>query len=316
MTATTTHPTDLAVVPQATRLRGRLRMPPDKSISHRALLLAAVATGTSRIANASGALDPRSTAACLRALGVSIEGEERDAAVDWRVDVAGSRGMAGAGRAARLRQLGHDDAPPGRAPGRHRAGRDARRRCLAARPADAARGGAAAGHGRHGRRRRRGDPAAAAGRRSGAAPVDRLDDGGAQRPGEVGHPARRPGRGRRHVGDRGDGHARPHRADAARPRRGGPVGGRRGAGGRRRPAGLDRRRSGRPPARRDGPGRHLRGRLLARGRRGPSGRRTGARGRRRQPHPAGGHRPPAGDGRLDHGERGGRLRRRANRRPR
>ncbi len=81
--------TDVAAVPQATRLRGRLRMPPDKSISHRALLLAAVAQGTSRITNASGALDPRSTAACLRALGVSIEGEERDASVDWRVESPG-----------------------------------------------------------------------------------------------------------------------------------------------------------------------------------------------------------------------------------
>ncbi|HEY7941328.1 MAG TPA: 3-phosphoshikimate 1-carboxyvinyltransferase [Candidatus Limnocylindrales bacterium] len=89
MTVTTTHPADLASVPQATRLRGRLGMPPDKSISHRALLLAAVATGTSRIANASGALDPRSTAACLRALGVSIDGEERDGAVDWRVTSPG-----------------------------------------------------------------------------------------------------------------------------------------------------------------------------------------------------------------------------------
>ncbi len=95
MTATTTHQTDLAVVPQATRLRGRLRVPPDKSISHRALLLAAAAEGTSRIAHASGALDPRSTAACLRALGVSIEAEgpsratEPRGAVDWRVDSPG-----------------------------------------------------------------------------------------------------------------------------------------------------------------------------------------------------------------------------------
>ncbi len=89
MIAPSTHATDVAIVPQAARLRGRLRMPPDKSISHRALLLAAVATGTSRIANASGALDPRSTAACLRALGVSNEGKERDGAVDWRVDSPG-----------------------------------------------------------------------------------------------------------------------------------------------------------------------------------------------------------------------------------
>lgn len=93
MTAITTHPTDLAVVPQATRLRGRLRMPPDKSISHRALLLAALAKGTSRITRASGAMDPRSTAACLEALGVRLQATERGAGVvDWVVDSPGRAG--------------------------------------------------------------------------------------------------------------------------------------------------------------------------------------------------------------------------------
>jgi len=90
MSATTTHPADLALVPQATRLRGRLRMPPDKSITHRALLLAAMATGGSRIADASGALDPRRTAACLQALGVRLDPAHRGAgAVDWRVESPG-----------------------------------------------------------------------------------------------------------------------------------------------------------------------------------------------------------------------------------
>ncbi len=70
------HPppaSDRVTVPQAARLRGRLAMPPDKSITHRALLLAGVATGVSRISHASDALDPRSSAACLRALGVEVE---------------------------------------------------------------------------------------------------------------------------------------------------------------------------------------------------------------------------------------------------
>jgi 3-phosphoshikimate 1-carboxyvinyltransferase len=62
------------VLAQAARLRGELRMPPDKSITHRALLLAAVAEGESRIHDGSDALDPGSTAACLRALGVTVEG--------------------------------------------------------------------------------------------------------------------------------------------------------------------------------------------------------------------------------------------------
>src|SRR3989337_2997160 len=58
---------------RAARLRGRLRVPGDKSITHRALLLAGLAAGRSRIADASDALEPNSTAACLRALGVRIE---------------------------------------------------------------------------------------------------------------------------------------------------------------------------------------------------------------------------------------------------
>ncbi len=48
-------------------------MPGDKSISHRAALIAALAAGPSEIANFSTARDCASTLACLRALGISIE---------------------------------------------------------------------------------------------------------------------------------------------------------------------------------------------------------------------------------------------------
>ena len=90
MTAPTTHPADVTAVAQTARLRGRLRMPSDKSISHRALLLAAMARGNSRIADASGALDPRSTAACLQALGVHLEAIDVGAGrIDWRVESPG-----------------------------------------------------------------------------------------------------------------------------------------------------------------------------------------------------------------------------------
>ena len=54
-------------------MRGRLRLPGDKSISHRAALIAALADGPSEIANFSTARDCASTVSCLRALGVSIE---------------------------------------------------------------------------------------------------------------------------------------------------------------------------------------------------------------------------------------------------
>ncbi|HEY0728446.1 MAG TPA: 3-phosphoshikimate 1-carboxyvinyltransferase [Pyrinomonadaceae bacterium] len=54
-------------------LKGRLRLPGDKSISHRAALIAALADGASEITNFSTARDCASTLACLRELGVAIE---------------------------------------------------------------------------------------------------------------------------------------------------------------------------------------------------------------------------------------------------
>src|SRR5690349_2384733 len=57
----------------ARRLRGRLRLPGDKSISHRAALIAALADGPSEIANFSTARDCAATLSCLRDLGISIE---------------------------------------------------------------------------------------------------------------------------------------------------------------------------------------------------------------------------------------------------
>ena len=49
-----------------------LRVPGDKSISHRALLFAALAEGESRIAGLAGGADVRSTARCLAQLGVPL----------------------------------------------------------------------------------------------------------------------------------------------------------------------------------------------------------------------------------------------------
>jgi 3-phosphoshikimate 1-carboxyvinyltransferase len=57
----------------ARRIRGRIRLPGDKSISHRAALIAALADGSSEISNFSSAADCASTLSCLRDLGVSIE---------------------------------------------------------------------------------------------------------------------------------------------------------------------------------------------------------------------------------------------------
>jgi 3-phosphoshikimate 1-carboxyvinyltransferase len=57
----------------ARRLRGRCHVPGDKSISHRAALIAALAKGTSHISNFSTSQDCAATLACLAALGVSLE---------------------------------------------------------------------------------------------------------------------------------------------------------------------------------------------------------------------------------------------------
>ncbi|HXO15137.1 MAG TPA: hypothetical protein VN835_02260, partial [Steroidobacteraceae bacterium] len=61
------------VSPLRKPVRGEgVRVPGDKSISHRALLFAALAEGESRIAGLAGGDDVRSTARCLAQLGVPL----------------------------------------------------------------------------------------------------------------------------------------------------------------------------------------------------------------------------------------------------
>ncbi len=57
---------------QGVALTGRLRVPGDKSISHRALMLGAIATGETIIEGLLLGEDPRSTAHCFRAMGAEI----------------------------------------------------------------------------------------------------------------------------------------------------------------------------------------------------------------------------------------------------
>ena len=57
---------------KATRVSGVIRAPGDKSISHRALILAALARGKSRVSNILESADVLSTAGVLRALGAGI----------------------------------------------------------------------------------------------------------------------------------------------------------------------------------------------------------------------------------------------------
>ena len=53
-------------------LQGNIRVPGDKSISHRALMLGALAEGTTEIEGLLVGEDPQSTAKCFRAMGVEI----------------------------------------------------------------------------------------------------------------------------------------------------------------------------------------------------------------------------------------------------
>jgi 3-phosphoshikimate 1-carboxyvinyltransferase len=71
-------------------LRGEIGIPGDKSISHRALILSALASGTSHLQGVLAGADCMATAAALRALGVVIE--PVDEAV-WRVHGVGLRGL-------------------------------------------------------------------------------------------------------------------------------------------------------------------------------------------------------------------------------
>jgi len=61
------------IIKKAKGLRGRIKVPGDKSVSHRALLLGAIAEGTTRIRNFLPAADCLATLACVRALGVEVE---------------------------------------------------------------------------------------------------------------------------------------------------------------------------------------------------------------------------------------------------
>jgi len=78
------------VVRPAGNVRGSVRLPGDKSISHRYAMLAGIAEGESRLENYSTGADCASTLGCLRSLGV--EWERKDGA-DGVIEVKG-RGLA------------------------------------------------------------------------------------------------------------------------------------------------------------------------------------------------------------------------------
>jgi 3-phosphoshikimate 1-carboxyvinyltransferase len=76
------------IIKPAKRINGRLAVPGDKSISHRAAMIAAIASGISHIKNYSTSADCAATLSCLEKLGVRIE------QVDHEVTVHGA-GLSG-----------------------------------------------------------------------------------------------------------------------------------------------------------------------------------------------------------------------------
>jgi 3-phosphoshikimate 1-carboxyvinyltransferase len=73
------------------RLRGRLHVPGDKSISHRALIFAALAVGETAITGLLEGEDVINTARVMRALGATVE---RTGEREWRVQGVGVGGFA------------------------------------------------------------------------------------------------------------------------------------------------------------------------------------------------------------------------------
>jgi len=75
-------------------LQGEVRVPGDKSISHRAVMLAAIAEGTSRIRGFLEGEDTRATAAILQQLGVRIEAPSAGERIVHGVGLHGLHGSA------------------------------------------------------------------------------------------------------------------------------------------------------------------------------------------------------------------------------
>ena len=80
-----------SVIRPAARLRGRLEMPGDKSIAHRALIVGALSGGPSTVVVRSPGADVRSTARCLRELGVEVTEESDGPLVRFRLEGRPSR---------------------------------------------------------------------------------------------------------------------------------------------------------------------------------------------------------------------------------
>ncbi len=87
MTDQTARPRSFAA---SAPLKGRIAIPGDKSISHRALMLSALAVGTSRVSGLLEGHDVLATAAAMRAMGANID---RTGDGEWVIDGVGVGGL-------------------------------------------------------------------------------------------------------------------------------------------------------------------------------------------------------------------------------
>ncbi|ALJ12506.1 3-phosphoshikimate 1-carboxyvinyltransferase [Sphingopyxis macrogoltabida] len=86
----TDHPASPRSFSASLPLKGRIAIPGDKSISHRALMLSALAVGESRVTGLLEGHDVLATAAAMRAMGAGIE--RRDDG-EWRIHGVGVGGL-------------------------------------------------------------------------------------------------------------------------------------------------------------------------------------------------------------------------------
>jgi len=91
------------VVQPARAVQGELRVPGDKSISHRALMLGGIAEGRTQVSGFLASEDCLATLAALRALGVEIE---RPAETEVRLQGAGLEGLRAPGAALDMGNAG------------------------------------------------------------------------------------------------------------------------------------------------------------------------------------------------------------------
>jgi 3-phosphoshikimate 1-carboxyvinyltransferase len=93
MSAPAASPLDVARIGRATRIRGTLDVPGDKSISHRGAIMNAIAHGTATVDNYLPGADCLSTLDCLRALGVNVTFDPTGANGKPRITVEGRGGL-------------------------------------------------------------------------------------------------------------------------------------------------------------------------------------------------------------------------------